>query len=248
MRSVLSIDLVTILVVSIVLSRFSAAERLNRAITEDEIFQNYKPIAMDESWKVVDTGIEHISSRGSRFRNSPNKFIYDEPSIYPDIDYSRLGSSSISAGPAEVEKVSDSEAYLDLPTTPTKELTKLITSGTNPTFVSHETVEPTVVKDPSSKVLANYNVLVPIFIPAARVKTPKVEPDSDIKFVEETVTEMVPVKSIVPHIKEVVEAERVPQKLTTHYVEANGKSVPSYVDDKIKSGERVISKVVTDYD
>lgn len=66
-----------------------------------------------------------------------------------------------------------------------------------------------------------------------------------IRYVKETHTEMVPIKK--QAVKTVMRAERVPQKIITDYVMADGATVPSSVDDKLKPNEHLIKTVVTNY-
>lgn len=245
---VISIYLVRFLALSsiqlVLLSSLDLAQAQSE--TEDEIFRNYKPLAMDESWSLV----------GSKSFESEND--YTKPISWLDDIRSkpsspmRLGDNDETMnlpGVRDIEewpKTNISKTIFALPRNPSTTMTKLITGKETPTFIDQKLVKPDKI-NPRGKVLATYKILIPIFIPAV-VKTTLKPKHEDMKFVKEIVTEMVPVKSIVPHVKEVIKAERVPQKVITDYVETNGNSVPPSVDDKLRPDERVITSVVKNYD
>lgn len=133
----------------------------------------------------------------------------------------------------------------------TPQLTRLITQQENnkPTFLQPAPVKPFAVNDePGGKILASYNVIVPILIPPIKKKKPAPAPPP--QFVKEVVTEMVPVKSLVPQVKEVYKAEKVPQQLVTSYVDKTkqGGASQRFGDrsgnDLGSGGERVIKETV----
>jgi len=116
-----------------------------------------------------------------------------------------------------------------------------------PTFVTSKIAYPTSESTGSDRVLARYRVIVPIFLPALKRKilNPTRRPT---KYITETITEMVPVKQIVPHVKEVVRAEPVPQSLITDFVRVDGRKLPEKVDDRVQPNEAIVKKVIQNID
>lgn len=137
------------------------------------------------------------------------------------------------------------DTVFKLPEWESSKLTRLINKH-EPTFLSGRVVEPLKVYPNGNgpdKVLASYKILVPIYVPAIKrkVQTTKQPP---VKFVEEKVTEMVPVKSVVPVVKEVIKAEPVPQQVITNFVATQANKIPARVDAGLKSDERLITTTV----
>lgn len=158
----------------------------------------------------------------------------------------------IDSGLLDVEdsgNVNVSENIFRIPKTETSTLTRLIAGGERPTLVHDDIIRPVIEKNPKSKILATYKILVPIYIPAVKLpkRIPAVIPPP-VKYVKEVHTEMVPVKKSVSRVKNVIKAEKVPQQIITDYVKADGTSVPFSVDDKLKPNEKVLKSVVTNYD
>lgn len=148
-----------------------------------------------------------------------------------------------------------SENLFRLPEKTTPALTKLITGKEKVTLVQDKVVRPvgsvTINNTPehTSKVLAQYEVLIPIYVPALKpyFRAQKSE-TSNISYVKETHTKMVPVKKNVKKVKEIVRAERVPQQIITDYVKADGAGVPSTVTDKVMPNEKILKSVVTNFE
>lgn len=127
-------------------------------------------------------------------------------------------------------------------------LTRLITgtSGIGPTFAAENI---TLLNKPAgSNIIARYRVVIPIYIPALKVVPTTERPTPPPVLVKEVHTKMVPVRRVVPKIKTVVKAERIPQQIVTDYVKADGVNVPSHIDDKLKPNEQVLKTVVTNFD
>lgn len=152
-----------------------------------------------------------------------------------------------------------SETLFALPKSDTPGLTKLITGKEGPTLVQEQPIKPILNTDKNApkfdekgnKILASYRILIPILIPAVKRKNSiklRGPGGDEFKYVKETHTEMVPVTKQIPKIKTVLKAERVPQKIVTDFVRADGKTVPSGVDDKLLPNEHLIKTVVTNYD
>jgi len=245
---------------------------------EEIALNQYKPIAMDESWSIsrdqlVDNPHSilgddslltiHPNTTASNFDNDSTKppslpfsdSNTGDPSSLDDVivDDSPLknrGDTSILTNVEDSDGKNIPETLFEIPQKGTKSLTKLITGVDSPTFVRKQLTRPTIQKNPNSKVLASYKIMVPIFIPALKT-TNKIRelPGKEVQFVKETHTEMVPMKKkVASNIKTVIKAERVPQRIITDYVRADGNSVPSSVDDKLKPNEQVLKSVVTNYD
>lgn len=194
----------------------------------------------------LDGGISDIARRDTGFlgpapiSDQVNKPWRPEP--LPPLD----------SGLIDVEEsgnVNVSENLFRIPKTETSTLTRLITGRDRPTLVHDQIITPVIENNPKSKILATYKILVPIYIPAVRSskKVPVLVPPP-VKYVKEVHTEMVPVKKNVSRVKNVIKAEKVPQQIITDYVKADGTSVPSSVDDKLKPNEKVLKSVVTNYD
>lgn len=246
----------------------------------DIVLENYKPVAMDESWSInggsYKDGLKSMSLARLNGRKSDSLFMDDLDSrafslgeMSPKIDMigkrpssfsSRLDSKDAfrsTSAPFVGGRILDVESHFDAdtennlfrePRTETTELTQLLRR--KPTFIRNRAVKPEIFSpNGTSKVLATYKFIVPIYIPAVKklaIKTGarREEP----KFVKETVTEMVPVTQNVPRMKELIKAVKVPQKVITDFVEARGNTIPQTVDDKVRPGEKVLSTVVKDYD
>lgn len=146
-------------------------------------------------------------------------------------------------------KVNISENLFRLPPKVTPGLTQLLTGKEKATLVHDNVSKPIINTDPKSKIIATYRILVPIYIPAYKLPNKlSIAPPKSIKYVKEVHTEMVPVKKAVSRVNNIIKAERVPQQIITDYVKADGTSVPSSVDDKLKPNEKVLKSVVTNFD
>lgn len=65
----------------------------------------------------------------------------------------------------EAEPIKMTKKVYSIPRTETAELTRLITGNETPTFMANKVVMPIEKKSNDPKVLARYNILVPIYIP-----------------------------------------------------------------------------------
>lgn len=131
----------------------------------------------------------------------------------------------------------------NMPAVESPKLTKLITQH-EPTFLSGKVSSPITTSKSGEKTLASYKILVPIFVPAIKRKIPITTPKPPVRFVKEQITEMVPVKSIVPVKKEVIKAEKVPQQVITDFVRTNGNPAQANPSSKVRSRERILSSTV----
>lgn len=144
-----------------------------------------------------------------------------------------------------------SDTLFRLPKFETSHLAKLITGTNKPTLVHDGVVMPELSKNSSSKVLATYRILVPIYIPAIKDKVlPKIlkASEPELKYVKEVNTTKIPLTKESIHVQEVYRAERVPQEVITDYVKIDGHSLPSKADDAIKPNEKILASVVTRFD
>jgi hypothetical protein len=218
---------------------------------------------MDESWKLIPSkrvygNVGAVDWKPSApidtvINTDPYPIVPDAGSIktFSEQDYGKNPSNyHRNADLMEVDNwrggaVKDS--VFKLPTYQSSRLTKLINKE-SPTFMTDHVIEPVRAISPrkggeSEQVLASYKVLVPIFVPAIKRKLiTTLKPP--VRFVKEQITEMVPVKNIVPHVKEVIKAEKVPQQLITDYVATNDNLLPSNVDPSLRSGETLLTSVV----
>lgn len=152
---------------------------------------------------------------------------------------------------AQTNSSSDlTKKVLTLPKSDSVKVTQLITGKVPPTFITNEIVEPNMTVANDSKVLARYNVLIPIFLPALKPIKKLNHTDgkhrlyADERLVTETHEELVPMK--VPAINNVYKAERVPQKVVTDFVVPRGFTLPPKVNDKVDTAnERLVKHVVT---
>lgn len=253
--------------------------------------KNLKPLAIDESVKVVDANSSEISDhvsnlndakksdkekadsisqeqdelhkilsyRGSEiFPDSANKLSMMSPTSKPIHDSSSSPLKSID-DEKDFEKIGQT-LYREPKETSVK-LTKAITGPVHPTFMKDEIVHP--VPGKGGKVIASYRFMIPIYIPAMKSKklsnklaSGELIPDqahnrlmtTPNNFVKEEHIEMVPVRNEgKPQLKTIYKAERVPQRVITDFVLANGTTLPTDVDDRVKPGEKVIKTVVNDF-
>lgn len=234
---------------------------------QDAILNHYKPIAMDEAvyiiskddpypWKNTDNGSKMSEPLHASHRINLDKDISDTPpASTPIFNQKTRSGTSMERGPDSVTETllrssteGTEKGLLDLKSIGlTPKLTKLITQqeSNKPTFLQPAPVKPFAINnDPGSKILASYNVVVPILIPPIKKRKPIPAPPP--KFVKEVVTEMVPVKSVVPQFKEVYKAEMVPQEIVTDYVNKNENSggPTGVVDDKVRGRERILQETV----
>lgn len=241
------------------------------------VLQNYKPVAMDESWSLngrrFKDGLQSMSLVDTFKTSEPsvisgrvsNSILMDDinPKTFTlsdvksktrsdGVETIQLNTPSLISGKIlDVETNLDADTKTNLfrePTKETSELTKLLKR--QPTFIRESLVKPeTFNPNGKGKVLATYSFMVPIYIPAVKKVGIKASARREPpKFVKETVTEMVPVTQNMPRVNEVIKAVKVPQKVITDFVEARGNSIPQSADDKVRPGEKVISTVVKDYD
>lgn len=149
----------------------------------------------------------------------------------------------------ETAKKNVSETLYALPKKGSVALTRLMTGKDQATFVT-AAVKPTINNNnnKTSKVLASYRILVPIWIPAIKPEA-KVEeaPRPKVRMVKEQKTEWIPVQKNKSRVKTIIKAEPVPQQVITDYVKVDRNTVPTG-DDKIMDNEQVIKSVVSNYD
>lgn len=243
-------------------------EQVRATEGENAILRRYRPLAMEESWKVVRKPYELDTDRVSKvpIEDSHNwSSRAAEPADTldgdPEDDKTEDNGDGVISKP-EKEKLQNplvdinnsnnvniSESMFAFPKQSTRALTKLITGKEVPTFALDKVHEPTIVRGSNNNVLASYNILVPILIPAVKNNASVLHPPSQkVNYVTETHTKMVPVTHNVDRVKTVIKAERVPQKIITDYVKVDGSVLPSHVGDGVKPKERVLESVVTNYD
>lgn len=145
----------------------------------------------------------------------------------------------------------DSQQLWLVPPKEGRHLTRLITAKEPSTFLQTNVAKPHMVdhtKEGPKKTLAQYTIMVPIWIPAVkpRKKVITTKPE-EVKYVKETHTEMVPVTKNIAVTNTVVKPERVPQKIVTDFVKAPAGRLSSRIDDKLKPNEEVIGSTVTDF-
>lgn len=217
---------------------------------EDAILSKYEPIAMDESVYIARPYYRRAygsigSSRDSipRFSKETGKRLAGE----------RFPNGDLIPWDEMPGRVMDSKSLQDLDALKlTPRLTQLITQPEerSPTFFKPEPAVPTNLGQQTSggrknsKILASYNIMIPMLIPAVKRKT---EPKPEPRMVKEVVTEMVPVETKVPVIQEVYKTERVPQEVVTDFVEPRGVELPGSTDDKVQTSERIVATEVKDY-
>lgn len=208
---------------------------INSFSVQNGILSKYQPLAMDES-------VHFEGSEASRSDIGSERF-------------SRLDGDRVSAPRFANEDLippdGSSKGLLNLDSLGlTPKLTKLITQPEEkaPTFFNPKPVQPVLRVDSNkregSKVLATYNFMIPLLIPAVKKR---IEPEAESRMVKEVVTEMVPIKSNVPVVQEVYRAERVPQKVVTDFVKARNQEVPETIDDNLQPGEQVVATEVKEY-
>lgn len=232
---------------------------------ESRILSQFKPISMDESITVErgpelrdgfgrtralnDINVQPFNFPGPR--SDTMRQSGELPELDPPSSYDGSVDIGIDSGLADIrdKNLKISDTLFALPKNGSSPiLGKLITGKEKPTFGIEKVFKPTLTKNKSGKIIATYKLMIPILIPAVRVKQAPSSSPKPVTFKKEVHTEMVPMKKIVPRIKTVLKAERVPQKLITHYVNIDGRTIPSKVDDKIKPDDEIIDSVVENYD
>lgn len=222
---------------------------------EDSILSNYEPVAMDERLEIVRPTPKRVTSE----QTSRD---FEELGIMPEFSATQLSDEETDPKNsipepklADVEEGGDPEKTVyGLPKNNTVALTKLITGSKTPTFLLKDLVRPDRRVSAGSKksklgenILATYRIVIPILIPA-------VKPSRDVKnasrfinvqFENVTRTEMVPMRRMVPHYREISKAERVRQNVTTDFVEVERGAIPGETNDKMKLDGRLISSVVS---
>lgn len=258
---------VTLIVAQITVSYLTNCNAQAATAEEQEIFQHYRPLAMDESVKIVSAPLKSFAENSLLDRkedlisSSDDGIVnllevIDKSEKVDDISsYSRkLESKETSDVLIRVSDSSGKNVSENLFALPDEveggsvALTKLITGKQVPTF-AQKLVEPTLIeksdKTNKRKILASYNIVVPVFIPGLKPLTSKAPVAR--KFVTETKTKLVPVRKNVPQINTYFKAERIPQQVITDYVKADGTEVPSNVDDELKPNEKLLTSVLTNY-
>lgn len=195
---------------------------------ENEVFKRYEPVAVEESWSYVKPSGEVVVSEPSRTviapRTSGTKRIGNLSDTQPVIKEALV--ANYTAGRKKLVNVNKSrgkdvsETLFRLPNRDSKALTRLITSGLNPTLVNETAVAPGP-KDPNSKVLASYRILIPLIVPGVKSK----KSSGTIDYLTKTKTQMVPVEKTKPKLRRVIQAEQVPEKIITEYVKTDGSPV-----------------------
>lgn len=126
----------------------------------------------------------------------------------------------------------ENEKVYSIPLTETPALTKLITANETPTFMANKVIRPLENKEPGSKVLARYNVIMPFYVPSMRYKhkesSKAVQPQEHL--IKETFTGLTPVRNVT-EIDHVYQAERIPQKVETDFVIPKDNIVPPVAND-----------------
>lgn len=242
----------------------------------DPALTGYKPIAMDESVRVV-----RKPTRAPRPMLPPEVVITSKPIIvldrlshpdhaeddptedikgvvsreYAEKDLAISNKFLSGSNPLDTDTLSDVETdlYKDpretlfkFPRRMSTRVTEAITSGYRPTFALNEVATPIKngTKDPN--IIAQYSVLLPVLIPGRRRKSGG--PLTNIKYVKETRTTMIPVERMVPSYKEYFKAEPVHQQIETNYVRVPDESyIPERSDDRVLPGEEVIKTTIKDY-
>lgn len=232
------------------------------SIGEEEILANYRPLAIDESWKLVGPKSNRVFkkeiSKPLMSKESPVQTL-EYPSAPTLSDVSPERARSVSDLPKSIEeKLSDvkdwnaasSDRLYKLPSNADFSPSVITSNKRDPTtFLNPEVHLPlrTEQNDKNDKIIARYRIVVPIFIPAFKKKH-AVSTEKPVKYVKKVVTEMMPIKQSVPHVKEIVKAERMPQSLVTDFVSAEDGEVPVSVDDKIRPHEQLLSSIVQNVD
>lgn len=232
--------------------------------TEEELFQKYRPLAIDES-----VTVERDPVAKEKFildKSKPISSYYRGGSIpgrtslepLEGAEMSNIRANDLDARLTRVEDYSNQrldETLFALPEKETSKLTQLIASrqGEPATFMSSSVVKPISItptsRDKERGIIARYRVMIPVFVPAVESMSGRMRHSrKPVEFVKEEVTEMVPVKRIVSHKKEIVKVEKVPQTVVTDYVQTNGNQVPTSVTDRAMLGEKVIKSVVENID
>jgi hypothetical protein len=235
-------------------------------VDPSDIWAKYRPVAMTESWSLV-TG-RPSAGDSDLIAAPPIPTTYEArpvaieptpiptaikpapipPEIYPDVV--EPAPVTINNIPPDIQSVDSwqggnvKDTVFSLDSWSSPKMTKLITQH-EPTFLANTVIKPEMTSKniAGETTLARYRVIVPIFIPAIRRKVPTTK-KPEVKFVREQITEMVPVKNMVPHVKEVIKAEVVPQQLITDYVEKDRNLVYARNGDYKGPGERLLTSEV----
>lgn len=245
---------------------------------EEDILSNYRAVGMGESVNLVKSGkpssaddsflVDPLAVKPPSVSTKRPELPEDEPAeldpslgIIPGAPSPKDPNGDIfQPGNADDEHVhafeedghKDSRQLWVVPPNENRHLTRLITANEPNTFIKTEVSKPEKpegFQKGNKKYLAQYRVLVPIWIPAIKQnknKIVQIKPDP-VKYVKETHTEMVPVTKNVAVKKTVVKPERVPQKIVTDFVKAPKGGVSSRMDDQVKPGEEIIGSVVTNF-
>lgn len=246
---------------------------------ETEILTNYEPLAMDESVTFIDgPGSNSIRSTDKNLDTRYHNKVEDEEE-FSDIlrDRENVDEFDLDPFPSSFDNIVDpiqqsekktfqkrpsivdvenstgkkvSSTIFSMPKIETPKLTKLITGKESATFLEEKIIKPEINNTGKSKVLASYNLMIPIWIPP--IKAPKVKINDrllqkDIKYTQETKTEMVPMQKEIPSVVTVLKAERVPQKIVTDFVKTDNLLIPSKVDDRLGPHDKLVKTVVTNY-
>lgn len=239
-----------------------------------KIFDNYRPLAMDESLSIRKDGVDYpiggnspyglsneaqIINVGQKDKGrSPGKYVSKKP-------HNIGGPVAKESEIREFDDVIENKPtnFKPLPDRPDSELTKLIANkGHNPpTFTVSKVYEPSITdvnlvgkqgfgssRSDGDEILASYNLMIPIFVPGINPKRRAARQRTkrpEVKFVTETKTDMMPVKRTgVGRVKEVIKAEKVPQELVTDYVSVKGNGLPKRISDAVLPGEQVVKTTV----
>lgn len=238
---------------------------MQAGMSTEELLSKYKPIAMDESWKLISSETKPKDSL-SQMRIAGSLDELNGPSLSP-IDYPLMTNEkprkkfTENTLPPEIESrlanfddinesslpgVIDEDQWLRIPPKGSKFADRLDPKKST-TFVYPEVVQPVVGSPPDkSNVLAQYQIVVPLFIPAIKKKILKPTPKS-VKYIKETITEMVPIKQSIPRVKEIIKAEPVSHRVRTDFIRTDEKELPRLSGDEIRTGERVVASTVTNF-
>lgn len=223
-------------------------------ILADDSLDSLKPIAMDESIRIIRRPpyiLEQMSGRVEPYVHSSGNDGYKENTEDDDAGAARRPNPVLDP---ETDFQADPKKNLfSLPKKTSVGLAKLITGDVAPTFIDDQVrYAESRVQDTPKKILAHYRMVIPIFVPALRKKLKDkngaVENKMKVKFVEDTKTEMVPVEKIVQHRHEVIKAEQVPQEIKTDFISVEeGRDIPMEVTDSVQPGEKIVKSVLNNY-